>query len=358
MTTLAQASYQWANRPADERFSSLIDLHNAASAERDQSATAAIPLGKLALAESEIGDLILVGETGQRANFTNWSFGQLCGRAKAPASYVSTLPAKIAADCLNEGIRQNDGGDDLKLLFRKDAAAMKLRAVNSDQYARIWNRDITSRLLDLEERGPWQPAPAAFDGSRGLYLGDRDMFAFLVDNTRRIFERGPGGGLSRGFFVRNSEVGAARFEIMTFLYEYVCGNHRVWGASEVKEIKLRHVGNAEARAFEGFRVELLEYANRSAEDDEAKIARATAYELGGTKDEVIDRIFGLKIPALSLKLIRSAADLAEERVDWYGSPRSAWGMAGALTEIGRDMPHADGRTAVDRAAGAVMEIAF
>jgi hypothetical protein len=29
---------------------------------------------------------------------------------------------------------------------------------------------------------------------------------------------------------------------MTFLYEYVCGNHRVWGASNVVEVKIRHIG--------------------------------------------------------------------------------------------------------------------
>jgi len=87
---------------------------------------------------------------------------------------------------------------------------------------RIWNSEITSRLCDLEARGPWQPAPAAFDGSRGLYMGDRDLFAFMVDSGRRIFEKLPGGGLSRGFFVWNSEVGAASFGIQTFFYEYVC----------------------------------------------------------------------------------------------------------------------------------------
>jgi excisionase family DNA binding protein len=43
----------------------------------------------------------------------------------------------------------------------------------------------------------------------------------IADSNRRIFETLPGGGLSRGFFVWNSEVGAASFGIQTFFYEYV-----------------------------------------------------------------------------------------------------------------------------------------
>jgi hypothetical protein len=29
---------------------------------------------------------------------------------------------------------------------------------------------------------------------------------------------------------------------MTFLYEYVCGNHRVWGARHLDEARIIHIG--------------------------------------------------------------------------------------------------------------------
>jgi hypothetical protein len=83
-----------------------------------------------------------------------------------------------------------------------------------------------------------------------------------------------------------------------------------------------------------------------------------AHELGKDKDEVLDRIFGLRVAGLTQKVIAAAYDRAEEQADRYGSPRNVWGFTGGLTEIARDLPNADERVALDRAAGKVMQIAF
>jgi hypothetical protein len=293
------------------------------------------------------------------AALNNWSFGQLCTKVGAPASFLASLKPATAANVLNERLLTERAEGDAALLFQRDGDELGLRALVSSSYTRIWDGDITSRLLRLQEQAPqWQPAPAAFDGSRGLYAGDRDMFAFLVDNERRIFEQDKNGGLGRGFFVWNSETGAKSFGVMTFFYEYVCGNHRVWGASGVSELRIRHVGNADERAFGELAVELRKYAEGSAQEDEAKVLKARAYSLGESKDAVLDRIFGLRVPGLSLKTATQAYELAEKREDWYGSPRSAWGFTGGLTELARDAENADARVDLDRAAGKVMQLAF
>lgn len=358
MTTLTQANAQWSRRPADERFGSLQAMHDAAVGFRTTAAVAKIKANALRVAASG-NDLVLTGPKGQEAELTNWSFGQVAAKAKAPADYMMKLPASIAADCINHGLGRADASDSQLLFARGADGKLTARAVTSDKYSRIWNSDITSRLLELEARGPWQPAPAAFDGSRGLYLGDRDMFAFLVDNERRIFETGPGGGLSRGFFVWNSEVGDASFGIMTFLYEYVCGNHRVWGASNVNEARIIHIGKDQsAKAFDMLTVEVKKYADASAADDEAKVLAARRYQIGASKDDVLNAIFKLKVPAITKKIAGDAYALAEKREDWYGSPRTAWGYAGALTEIARDMPNANDRHALNLAGTRVMEMAF
>lgn len=356
--TLTKANSQWATRPADERFGSLQAMHDAATKFRTSAAVAKIKANALRVA-AEGNELVLTGPKGGNATLTNWSFGQVAEKAKAPANYLKTLPASIAADCINAGLKRADGSDHQLLLARDGGDRLTARAVTSDKYSRIWNADITKRLLELEAKGPWQPAPAAFDGSRGLYLGDRDMFAFLVDNERRIFEKGPGGGLSRGFFTWNSEVGDASFGIMTFLYEYVCGNHRVWGVQDVNEARIIHIGRDQsAKAFEMMTVEVRKYAEASSADDEAKVLSARQYQIGASKDDVLDAIFKLKVPAITKKIATQAYDLAEQRVDWYGSPRTAWGYAGALTEIARDMPNANDRHALNLAGTRVMEMAF
>lgn len=378
MSVLMHASNQWANRPADERFSSLQALDEAVRQYRSISVEAPhVNLKSLRAAvgySDESGKVsvlsptdprnlasqlepVIVGASGVPAQFSHYSFGQFARRLGAPASYLRGLPAPLAVANLNNGIQTTEVGDDDNLLFAQNGG-LRLRATVSDKYTRIWNSDITSRLIALTEKSPeWQPAPAAFDGSRGLYASDADMFAFLVDNDRRIFETGPGGGLGRGFFVWNSEVGAASFGIMTFFYEYVCGNHRVWGASGVQELKIRHVGTADERAFSQLAVELKKYADSSSQDDELKVASMRRMELGGTKEEVLDRVFGLRT-GLTQGLLANAYETAVKEEAKYGNPRSVWGFTGGLTQIARDMPNTADRVATDKAAGKIMQIAF
>lgn len=356
MTTLTRAHHEWANRASDERFASLEDLHAAATGTREIAGHATVSGSSLSVREID-GDVVLDGGSAQ-ATLTNWSFRQLASAAKAPVDYITKLPARLAADCLNEGLKAERQDDKLQLLFSQKDEGLELRAMTSDKYARIWNSDITERLLDLQSGGTWQPAPAAFDGSRGLYMGDRDMFAFMVDNERRIFETLPEGGLSRGFFIWNSEVGARSFGIMTFLYEYVCGNHRVWGAQDISELRIAHIGNAGNLAFDEIQGQLVKYAEGAATEDELVIQRMIDFKLGKNRNEVLDAILQIRGQSFSKKFLDKTLDLAESREDWYGNPYTAWGVAGAMTEIARDLPNADERHSLEKASVKVQELAL
>jgi len=358
MTTLTAATDQWMARPADERFGSLADLHAAVSHHREVSVESQHVNLSMLRVEARGGEPVLIGANDTAATFTHHGFGQLARRIGAPANYLRELPAEIAAVNINYGLGACTKGDDDNLLFTSNGS-LRLRAALSGKYTRIWNSDVTSRLIRLTEQAPeWQPAPAAFDGSRGLYASDENMFAFLVDNDRRIFEKGPGGGLGRGFFVSNSEVGSASFSVTTFFYEYICGNHRVWGASGISELRIPHIGTADARAFDRLSVELTRYADSSAADDELKVASMQRMALGGTKEEVLDRVFSLRLPGLGRKVADAAYTLAETHSEWYGDPKSVWGLTGGVTELARDMANADDRVSLERAAGKLMQIAF
>lgn len=356
MSTLMKAHDQWARRNPDERFASIEDMHKAAHSFRTNARVASNRKVQDLKAIAHDGAVFVEGKTGVKAAMTNWAFGQLATKAEAPAGYLQSLPAPLAAECLNTGL-QRFNGNDASMLFRQDGSDLTLRAITSNRYSRIWNCDVTARLGDLEAQGVWQPAPAAFDGSRGLYLSDRDMFAFMVDNNRRIFETLPGGGLSRGFFLWNSEVGAASIGVCTFLYEYVCGNHRVWGCKEVKEVSFRHVGEGlDHKAFGTLAMRLTAYADASAEGDEARIAHMRETEIATTKEALLDALFNRF--KLGKKLAAQTIELAVQREDWYGNPRSVWGIAGAITEIARDKPNADERDELNRIGARIMEAQF
>jgi hypothetical protein len=388
MTNLTTASNQWANRPADERFWNLQDMLDATRAYRERARTASITYRQLRC-EDTAGDLAIIGPTGARATLTHYAFGQLAQDVKAPADYLRSLPATMARDCINLGLQNLPQERTAALLFDQQGAELSARCVTSDKYQRIWNSEIVERLLPLVEYG-WQipPARPSANGvdtrpateadilrlsqsnglaikvgdpiaAAGLYASDRDMFAFLVNESARI-EDGSEGGLARGFFVSNSEVGNASLKVTRFLYRSVCGNHIVWGAENVSEISIRHIGDAGARFGREFVAELRRYSDQSTGDDQERISKAKTCILGGTKEEILDKLFGMKRLALSRKALESAYTFAERESaeNRTGSPHSAWGFAGGLTRLAQDSTYASERTKLDRAAGKVLEMAF
>src|SRR3989337_3297764 len=78
----------------------------------------------------------------------------------------------------------------------------------------------------------------------GAYLGDRDMFLFLVDGNRSLDDPTDGSqaGLFRGFMLRNSDVGAAALSLDLLLFRAVCANHIIWGFQHVAGFRRRHIG--------------------------------------------------------------------------------------------------------------------
>jgi hypothetical protein len=236
------------------------------------------------------------------------------------------------------------------------------------------------RLTDQGWRAPAGRAPAGYTGPTrtataadilpgqinvqagseiapsGLYASDHDMFAFLV-SPDRVIQDGNGGALMRGIFARNSEVGDSSLVFTFFLMQAVCGNHIVWGAQGVHEIRVRHVGKAPlSRALRGFETELRTYLD-SAPEEERMIAAARKLVLGNTKEEILDAIVkyakGHSLP-ISRKRADEAYEIACKHESWYGNPRTLWAQVAGLTHGSQVGGYADDRATVDRAAGALL----
>jgi hypothetical protein len=386
-TNLTAASRQWASRPADERFWNLQDLDAHTRKMRDGAKEAEVNLARLKVLDMD-GDLRLVshdstGRQGTPAHFTNFSFGQFCRRLEAPAEYLSRMPSHIAASCLNTGLMAN-GGDKANLLLHQNGQ-LTVRAALSDKYDRIWNADLTNRLANLPQGWRTPPARPAFPnqpGTRpatekdvleskagggglsinvgdliapaGLYASDRDMFVFQVNEQNRIKDGTP-EGLSRGFFLQNSEVGDSALKMTMFLYRHCCGNHIVWDASQINTVRIRHIGNANNRAWALMGHELNGYAHASAAGIEANIGKAKVLCLGPNKDAVLDMLFGKRIS--TRKILEASWDAAERNIDQDGAPDTAWGFAQGMTRFSQTVQYANVRTAIDRAAGEVLALA-
>ena len=149
MSTLMQASNQWATRPADQRFTSLLELRDHVRHSRDHSKAMTLSSRRLQLApvEGTRNGLVVVGPNGNPAELTHFSFGQIAQRAGAPAGYLRNVPSALAADCINYGLQVSRDVEDIGVLLYKNGGPAEMRAVTGPAYGRVWNSTIANALF-------------------------------------------------------------------------------------------------------------------------------------------------------------------------------------------------------------------
>ena len=354
---LFKANRQWSTRPEDERFATLEALYEETRKYAEIAKEKRTPFSEMRV-ENVDGDVQLVGRANIPAKFTHWAFGQLCARVAAPASYLRELPATLACQNLNHGLAQRvkdaSANAIANLMFHENGGLL-LRAITTDDYSRIWNYEVAERLLGLQPQG-WEPAkPDADsdpDGSPALYASDHDMFVFLRNPNLTVDEKGSDDAIYKGVIVENSEVGASALKLTKFLYRRMCGNHIIWGASKVLQLSVRHVGNARNK-WSGYFSLIRRYADESVSDLEAKIAQSKQRLIAGTKEEVLDALFGKRGHGLSRKTLEGGYDAVNEAED--GSANTVWGFVQGLTRFSQTVPYADKRMEIDRGAGKLLE---
>jgi hypothetical protein len=164
----------------------------------------------------------------------------------------------------------------------------------------------------------------------------------------------------RGFFVWNSEVGAGAIRAQTFLLENVCGNHIVWGASQVRSFRTVHRGDGAIGTFRDRLGKQLRDLSRL--DTSAEVGMLTAarkFVLGKNREEVVEFATNAKNLGLS-KTDAEAAFTWSERWEHtaLAPPNTAWGYAHGLTRYSQspEVSHgyADARSSLDAAGGKLL----
>lgn len=358
-STLTAASRQWASRPDDQRFISLTELQSHSHRVRDNSRSVVVSSRKIEAAPTEDNrGLLISGPNGHAYNPTHFSFGQLSSLIAAPAGYLRKLPAPIAADCLNYGLLSRDA-DEVGVLLQADEGHT-VRAFTGPNYGRVWNSQIVDQLVDrfgdgisgdFRVPGEFGQAVEVTRANTTIYASDRDMFVFLADEQNRIQvpnrRGGQPGALARGFFVWNSEVGSAALGVATFLFDYVCKNRIVWGATEYKEIRLRHTAAAPDRFLEEVAPAIADYAASSEKNIVQAIENAREKRLDDV-DAFLSKRFG-KRAVEELKAIH----LQEE-----DRPiETLWDATTAITAKARNIRWQDERVTLERIGGDILDLA-
>lgn len=363
MATLMKAHHQWATRPDDERYTSLdtmlsdmlhkYDLSHMGVSNNRTIAAAPVDTGSEGIDRK--GLAILVND--QPTTPSHWAFGQLCSLVGAPAGYLRTLPSDLVADCVNQSMLSRKI-ESVGWLIENGEDHVS-RALTGPQYGRIWNKDIVRQLIDRFGNGidgkfrvPGEfgrRVPVTKDNTT-LYAGDRDMFVFLADEENRIDvpgrRDGMMGSLARGFYVQNSEVGAATLKIGTFLFDYVCSNRIIWGAEDVQEISIRHSARAPDRWLSEIAPAIQNYAEKSTASITSAIEDARSRRIDEDQlTQFLEKRF-TKAQAVGIKLAHDADE---------GRPiETMWDAVVGATAYARNIKHQDDRVAIERVAGKIL----
>lgn len=368
---LMMASNQWASRPDDQRFTSLIDLNAFCDAQRLASASRVVSSRRIEAQPTEDPahkGLIVLDPRGNPYSMTHWSFGQLANRAGAPGSYLRDLPAPLAADCVNYGLRYHREVEDLGILTTEGTPVgtaagqgATMRAVTGPNYGRIWNSTLTNALVarfgdgvtgDFKIPGEFGKDVAIDKRNTTLYASDRDMFVFLADEKRRIElpgrRAGMHGNFARGFIVWNSEVGDTTLGFAMFLFDYVCCNRIIWGAQNYQELRIRHTAAAPDRWLEEVAPTIEAYSNASDKGIIDHLQAAQAAKVESVDDFLKNRRF----TRTQITNVKAAFITDEQR-----PMESVFDVVTGVTAYARSITHQDERVKLEREAGKMLDLA-
>lgn len=339
MATLTKANQELFRRTPDECFASFEALYEHCARLRDGSTDLWERPQDLTLTHDMT---ICAGGDGTELRLNDWSFSQLCRMAGVSKETINRLSHKTASKALEETLPRAE--KPLQML----ATAEQIRSVHGVAYTRLWNAE----LLDVvnEFASDFVPPQKAMDDvGTGLYCGEQDLFAFLIDPAG--WAEIDGEAFAPGFFVWNSEVGRRSLGIQTFWFQKVCQNHLVWDAIEVVDFKRKHTANVRDGLNEIRRIIETLVARRDARRDSfaAVIKKAMGERLGSDAEEVTKALAAEKIPR---HLIKDALEIARKRGGF-----TIFALVDALTQVTQKVRYAGDRAELDARIGQLLALA-
>ncbi|MEK9282686.1 DUF932 domain-containing protein [Bradyrhizobium sp. ISRA442] len=369
---IGRVSSEWFSRPDDERYLSLTDLHDAVRRRADCAQTRTVESRAVRVEASRDGAerlALMVPGRSEPVAPTHWSFGQLCSLVGAPTSYMRQLPAPLAGINLQHGLLSHRG-ELLKTLEANDGR-IELRAVTGPDYGRIWDHELTAAVMEIAGNGTgdtrWK-VPGVLDWATmthnpfvdvtkettTLYASDRDVFLFLVDETKPIeagrLADGSPDLYFRGFYCWNSEVGSKTLGIASFYLRAVCMNRNLWGVEKFEEITIRHSKFAAQRFAHEATPALTSFANSSAAPFVAGI-RAARERIVARNEE--DRDSFLRKRGFSKS---ETSRIIETVLHEEGRPpESVFDFVQGITALARGKAHQDARLELEGKAKRLLE---
>ena len=340
MSNLTRAHQELFRRTPDEQFPSLTALTEHCRDHKENS----IERWELpqALRPSATTDYLQLGIGNDGAFLMNdWSFGQLCNLAGVKKGTVNRLSPDTANRVFYETLPQ--GNKPLQMFTDED----RVRSIHAASYTRLHNADLLATVQEFAT--DFRPPQEATGGGSGLYCGEQDMFAFLIDPTG--WAEIEGEAFAPGFFVWNSEVGRRSLGIQTFWFQQICQNHIVWDAVEVVEFSRKHTTNVHEALGEVRRIiERLVARRDERRDGFVKVIRkAMETKLGNDADEAA---LELAKNGISKTVANEALEIAKQKGGF-----TIFALVDALTQLAGKVDFAGERAEADGRAASLLALA-
>lgn len=371
-TLRGEVSTQWRSRPDDQKFLSVTDLMSFLDGRTAGTREDVIHgTDMVLLAQRDAPDsLLMQAPDGGEAVFTNHAFQQACALADAPYSYLREKPAFITAVNLMDDFRSRR---DLGQKLYWNEMSREVRAFTGENYGRILDVALAQSVHRIAGNGTgdtfWKVPGAMNWGnmtynpyvdvtkeSTTLFASDRDVFMFLVDDTRPIevgkLPNGDPDLIFRGFYAWNSEVGTRSLGIATFWLRAVCQNRNLWGTEDFEEITIRHSRFAPDRFARDAAPALLRYTEASPTKLVAGIRAAQDARVAKDDDErrafLSDRKWDL--PKATIDDILATIEREEQH-----PAESVWDMVNGITAVARQKPTTDARLKLEKIGAKMMD---
>lgn len=367
---VSTVSQQWHMRGDDERFLDLTSLRDRVRLYQEESHTVDILPAEIKC--STQAGVLTFDVAEDRVQPSHWAFDQIARAAEAPAYYLRTLPADLAAQNLNHGLARAEAKA-VSAYVRKNGSTT-LRGITSTRYGRIFDADVVDSVMKVAGNGTgdtrWKvPGCINWNDAHGvtynpnveitkqnttLYASDRDIFLFLVDDRNPIevgkLANGNPDLMFRGFYVWNSEVGSRTFGFASMYLRGVCQNRNLWGVEDFREFTFKHTAFAPDRFLKEAEPTLLEFAESSTKRliDGVKAAKgAIVARTDAERIEYLDKW------GFSQKQAKHICDtvLLEEQT----KPESVWDFAQGVSAVARSADFQDQRLKLEAVAGRMLD---
>lgn len=339
MPNLTRGHEELFRRTPDERFTTFEELLEHCGREQHVS-TEQWQLPQT-LAPQASGESVVLQVDSRASHLNDWSFSQLCRMSGISKDTLVRLSSETASRALQETLPSAE--KPVQVL----TAGSTVRSLHGVAYTRLWNYD----LLNVVQRyaSDFQPPPVAFNGATGLYCGEQDLFAFLIDPTG--WTEIDGENFAPGFFVWNSEVGRRTLGIQTFWFQEVCQNHIVWDATQVIEFTRKHTASVHDGLAEIGRLieQLVQQRNERRDGFVRVIRKAMSETLGVDADQATKSLLEQGIPR---HLVREAVQTVSQRGRF-----SIFSFVDVLTRLTGKIGFAGDRTEADARVAKLLMLA-